>query len=52
MGLNHKNNLTSVTKLKLCQQKIVGIQCGYFHVSILVEHENGDRQIVAWGYDL
>ena len=51
MGLDHNSDLESVEKLKLTDQRVVGMYCGYFHASLLVEYENGERQVVGWGYD-
>ena len=51
MGLDHKRNLIENSKLKLSEQRIVGMYSGYFHTCVLVEHENGERQVVGWGYN-
>ena len=51
LGLGHKNTVKNITELKLSEQRIVGMFAGYFFASILVEHQNGERQIVAWGHD-
>ena len=52
LGLDHNANTCKIEELKLKNSKIVGMFCGYFHVSLLVENEKKERQIVAWGYDL
>ena len=51
MGLDNTNSLQEVTELKLKNQKIVGMFSGYFFTVVLVEHENGERQVVGWGHD-
>ena len=51
MGLDDQNSLTKLTKLRLSEQRIVGMFTGYFFVSALVEYQNGERHIVAWGDD-
>ena len=49
--MDHRDSKNCVETLKLKEQRIVGMYCGYFHVQVLVEHENGERQIVGWGFD-
>ena len=51
MGLDHSRCIDQVLKLKLSEQRIVGMYSGYFHTCVLVEHENGERQVVGWGYN-
>ena len=51
MGLKTKNAAREPTLLVYNERKVVGIYCGYFHIQILVEAENGNRQLVGWGYN-
>eukprot|EP01091_Cochliopodium_minus_P006624 TRINITY_DN1663_c0_g2_i2.p1 TRINITY_DN1663_c0_g2~~TRINITY_DN1663_c0_g2_i2.p1 ORF type:complete len:442 (-),score=62.68 TRINITY_DN1663_c0_g2_i2:14-1339(-) len=52
MGLG-KGNETKRTPVKLayCERKVVGMYCGYFHCQLLVEENNGERQLLGWGYN-
>ena len=51
MGLLHDNSNEKIETLLFSKQKIVGMFCGYFFCTILVEHPNGERQVVGWGHD-
>ena len=51
MGLNENKSLKEILKLKLSEQRIVGMFSGYFFTCVLVEYENGERQVVGWGHN-
>eukprot|EP01091_Cochliopodium_minus_P020364 TRINITY_DN8876_c0_g1_i1.p1 TRINITY_DN8876_c0_g1~~TRINITY_DN8876_c0_g1_i1.p1 ORF type:complete len:433 (-),score=74.04 TRINITY_DN8876_c0_g1_i1:3-1277(-) len=50
-GQSDTNSKETPVLLNYCQNKIVGVYCGYFHCQLLVENENGERQIVGWGFN-
>ena len=48
--MGHSVFIDQVLKLKLSEQRIDGMYSGYFHTCVLVEHENGERQVIGWEF--
>ena len=49
-GRSRKTKKTPV-ELTYKERKVVGMYCGYFHTQLLVEDQNGERQLLGWGYN-
>ena len=52
MGLGGRSRKAKKIPIKLAynERKVVGMYCGNYHTQLLVEDQNGERELLGWGY--